>query len=355
MADWTGAARTNSVRLAQGVTIKDVRDRLDMLAADLGCEGDDPSSDGEPMVCFFSQSGDGGFPSWVVPEDTPECRKLLQLAEGDDFPEQVEFDWAAHVMPLIKAGEVLIAKESGHEALRYITGRADAFMKTSDGQVHHASVDLSDIKRTAMEAFRYIQPDGALQGATFDFLDQHPLVASLLEAASQALRSLPAGADRSRLEETLRVFEDYAVPGVVEAADVLQADETFVALSREEQRAVLRRFVDDYDYPESERTYLQVQAQRVREDRPQGRSHIKATLPGGQVQLVPVEAVEDYIAEQGVTSDAPLCEAVNAVLERDLDAPIEVDSTWHYDAQGRRISAWAQADPDEQKTARPRG
>jgi hypothetical protein len=361
MADWNGAARTNGVRLADGVTVDDLRRRLDALCAAVLIQADarNGNANGEQIVAFFPATDDGGFPSWLSPNDTPEVREMLQLGEGEEFPQEVEFDWAEQVMPLIQAGDVLTVMESGHERLRSITGRADAYMRTSDGQVHMVAVDISDIEVIARETFAQILAGGQREQApsdpAFEFQAQHPLVADVLDAGVRVLGAIPAGRERTRLENALRVFETFAVPGVVEAQDITQVDESFAVMSVDEQRQVLRRFVDDYDYPESERTYLRIQAERVREDRRPGRSHLKATLPDGQMRMVPVETVEQYIAEEGVCSETPVREAVNAVLGRPLDAPLEVDASCHYDPEGQPIGADGFIEAEQPKAARPRG
>lgn len=359
MADWNGAARTSGVRLADGVTVDDLRRRLDALCAAVLIQADARNANGEQLVAFFPATDDGGFPSWLSPDDTPEVREILQIGEGEEVPQEVEFDWAEQVMPLIQAGDVLTVMESGHEKQRHITGRADAYMRTSDGQVHLVAIDISDIEDIARGTFAQIQAGAQLEHSprdpAFEFQAQHPLVADVLDGAAGALRVMPAGPERTRLERALRAFETFAVPGVVEAQDIVQVDEAFAAMSADEHRQVLQRFVDDYDYPESERTYLRVQAERVREDRPPGRSHIRTVLPDGQVHLVPVEAVERYIAEEGVSSEAPVREAANAVLGRSLDEPLEVDASCHYDAEGRRIGPDGLIEVEQPKVARPRG
>lgn len=81
MANWTGAARTNYVK------VKD----MDALQASVApWEMDMREDETATLVAFFGSRDDGDFQSWGVTDDT-----------GDD----IEFDWAEHVMLEIITGE----------------------------------------------------------------------------------------------------------------------------------------------------------------------------------------------------------------------------------------------------------
>lgn len=164
MANWYGSARTNYVRLAKGVTIDDLRKRLDLL--DLGLEIWTQGQDEDLKVGFGpgDMTDDGAFPGFIhsdIDEDDerlPALMKLLGYDDQDEFlsaiyNDEIEFDWGTLIMPMVEAGEVLVVQTIGAEKLRYLTGRADAFVRNEDGVVRHVGVSISDIYKTAHKAF----------------------------------------------------------------------------------------------------------------------------------------------------------------------------------------------------------
>lgn len=159
MANWTGAARTNYVRLAHGVTVRNLRQRFASLGIQVGIWDDKKDKAGKQLVAFYPDDGDdGGFSSMFMPEDTRRNRNLLGYpSKRDDkeqsFPEDVDFDWALHVMPFIREDEVQVVMEAGHEKLRYISGHATAYVRRANGEVASVCVSLGQIYALAKQEF----------------------------------------------------------------------------------------------------------------------------------------------------------------------------------------------------------
>jgi len=126
MADWNGAARSNYVHLTN---VSAVMAELTPFAIELSRGKND-------TFCFLSVTDDGGWPS----------------VSWDDEYNETEFTWEHNVMPFVREGEVLVAMQSGHEKLRYITGHAEAYVRHHD-EVKMTNLSLGDIYAKAAELF----------------------------------------------------------------------------------------------------------------------------------------------------------------------------------------------------------
>ncbi len=104
----------------------------------------------------------GGFPSWFYLDGKISENVRALLREAFSFAglpdleecapdEELEFSWNL-LMPFIKEGEVLVAMESGAEAMRYIGGYAEAFVRRGN-EVKSVSVSLHDIYKKAASEF----------------------------------------------------------------------------------------------------------------------------------------------------------------------------------------------------------
>ena len=161
MANWYGSARTNYVRLNDGVTVEALQEHLELIGADL--EMWEKEIEGGLHVGFGAGDSDnGGFPCWLSPnipdrEADPEgfarLAKALQVPEDDlEGTDEAEFSWEQHIMPFVAEGEVLVAQEIGAEKLRYLTGHATAFIRRGE-TIQKVGVSISDIYEEAAETF----------------------------------------------------------------------------------------------------------------------------------------------------------------------------------------------------------
>lgn len=134
MAEWKGSARTNYVHVKDIDGLREAIEPFDLKA--------DPhhSCRNYWYITVGEDSDHGGWPGTVEVEDD----------EGD--VEEVEFDFAEHVIPFLHDGEVLIAMECGAEKLRYLTGYAQAYMKRGDEVLTH-QIGLAQIYAQAAKAF----------------------------------------------------------------------------------------------------------------------------------------------------------------------------------------------------------
>ena len=65
-----------------------------------------------------------------------------------------EIEWdPMEILHCIPKGEVFITMEVGDENLRYISGYAEAFMLTEEGEMKSEVINLSDIYKLAAERF----------------------------------------------------------------------------------------------------------------------------------------------------------------------------------------------------------
>lgn len=124
MASWSGAARSNWVRVAD---LEGLKKSLDNWSISV-------QEDGDGRVAFFSTVG--GWPSF----------------SEDETGDEIEFTFSEVVMPYIAEGEVLVVMEAGYERLRYLTGVAAAFVRRGD-TVENKVVELFDIYEKAASAF----------------------------------------------------------------------------------------------------------------------------------------------------------------------------------------------------------
>lgn len=94
------------------------------------------------------------FPLEVVEKNSKHAL-LVRDYEGwpgfgiDEEDVEHEFSFEEHVCPHLAEGEVLVAMEAGHEKLRYVWGRATAYIKSGDA----VSVSLDDIYDLAKAKF----------------------------------------------------------------------------------------------------------------------------------------------------------------------------------------------------------
>ena len=128
MANWSGASRSNYVRVAD---IEGLKKSLANWEIEIVAKGD--------KIAMFPQTEDGSWPSW-------------RCAEDEDGPHEVEFDFGTDVMPYVAEGEVLVVMTSGAEKLRYITGNASAYVRRGD-KVEVVSIGLYDIYAKAATTF----------------------------------------------------------------------------------------------------------------------------------------------------------------------------------------------------------
>ena len=135
MANWYGTARTNYVRVAD-------EEGLKKSIAPFGME---TSRDSEGRIAFFGNDPDSGdFPSMAYQEP----------GEGETEETEVEFDWADRVVGFLVPGEVLVVQTVGAEKLRYVTGYAQAYQLSLDGQeVHDVDLNIDLIYELAAKKF----------------------------------------------------------------------------------------------------------------------------------------------------------------------------------------------------------
>lgn len=127
MANWTGNALTNLVAA-------DNVEALEKIAADHQLK---VIRDSDGRIGFIAGTENGDWP-------TTEYR--------EDLDEHVEFCVETVIMPHIKEGEVLIIMEAGSEKDRYVSGRAEAYIRNGD-VCRSVSLSLGDICKMAAEAF----------------------------------------------------------------------------------------------------------------------------------------------------------------------------------------------------------
>ena len=128
MANWYGAARSNYFRVSDLLGLDAVLQNTSITIC--------PNADGS-LHCLLVEgsSEDGGWPSFV------------QIAAYED---EVEFDFAVHVMPFDADGEVVVTMQSGHEKLRYVDGHAHAYVRRGE-VVTECQLSLNDIYYLAAE------------------------------------------------------------------------------------------------------------------------------------------------------------------------------------------------------------
>lgn len=132
MANWTGKARTNYVVANHVAALEKIASKHELGVI----------RDSEGRIGFFAKTENGDWPSTYYDEEVGV---------------HAEFRIEAVLMPHIKEGEVLVVVEAGSENDRYVTGRADAFIR--NGNVcRSVSLSLGDIRKIAAEAFS-VSPD----------------------------------------------------------------------------------------------------------------------------------------------------------------------------------------------------
>lgn len=100
------------------------------------------------------------FPVEVLVSGTEQGKVALADTTGTGWPtleldeegEEIELDVAAHIMPFVREGEVLVLMESGREGERYVAGSANAWVRQG-GKVRHTGLSLNDIYRQAARKF----------------------------------------------------------------------------------------------------------------------------------------------------------------------------------------------------------
>lgn len=128
MANWYGTARSNWFRVKDEPGFRAWVKKWDLYLAEREDNGV------KTFALFRPENSDtGGWPSWSEDED------------GDE----IEFDMAADLPPLLADGEIVIKMECGAEKLRYITGSAEAIH--ADGR--SCFILLSDIYERAAKEF----------------------------------------------------------------------------------------------------------------------------------------------------------------------------------------------------------
>lgn len=127
MANWTGTARTNFVAA-------DNIEALERMAADHQLM---VIRDSDGRIGFIARTENGDWPT---------------TAYREDLDEHVEFCVETVIMPHIKEGEVLIIMEAGSERDRYVSARAEAYIRNGD-VCCSVSLSLGDIYKMAAEAF----------------------------------------------------------------------------------------------------------------------------------------------------------------------------------------------------------
>lgn len=111
MANWSGTARSNYVKAVDVDAL-----RIEMEPWSISVHAGSGQNKGK--VCLLCETEDGGWPS---------SREVDEETEED-----VEFDFASHVMSHVAEGEVLIVMEAGAEKSLYVTGWSGAFVRTGD-------------------------------------------------------------------------------------------------------------------------------------------------------------------------------------------------------------------------------
>ena len=132
MADWYGAARTNSVK------IKDM-------------EGLKKSLEPFPTIEIYPRANDKDLVAFMVSRDYDYggWPGFGSIENEDGSENEIEFSFSELVVPFMAEGEVLIAQEIGHEKLRYVTGYAEAY--SWDGR--HCAININDIMDKAAKEF----------------------------------------------------------------------------------------------------------------------------------------------------------------------------------------------------------
>jgi hypothetical protein len=127
--DWTGASRTNYVRVADLEGLKNA-----LAVFPISIEAGEGKTHG--MHCLISHDEYGSWPLSAVDPDTDN---------------EVQLDEYTHILPFIMPGQVLIIMEAGHEGQRYVSGFASAFLTTPPYE--SVSVALFDIYELAKAQF----------------------------------------------------------------------------------------------------------------------------------------------------------------------------------------------------------
>jgi hypothetical protein len=137
MANWTGAARTNYVRISN---LEGLKESLDIFPLSI-----DKHPAHADFYCIDSDDEYGGWPTcaWVETEN------------GD---QEVEFSFSSHVMPFVAEGEVLVAFECGWEKLRYLTGVSQAFVRKG-AEIKSVEIGLEQIYQKASEELGVAKED----------------------------------------------------------------------------------------------------------------------------------------------------------------------------------------------------
>ncbi len=142
MANWTGTARSNYVRVAD---MEGLKKALEPFGA-IGVYPKNPGAalvNGE-MVCFVAENDGDGWPSFGYEDAVGE--------DGETTEVELEFTFEERVVPFLTPGEVLIVMEAGAEKVRYISGYAAAFQW--DGQeAKSVYLSLNDIYGRAANEF----------------------------------------------------------------------------------------------------------------------------------------------------------------------------------------------------------
>ncbi len=135
MADWTGTSLSNFVKFKD---IEAVRERL--ADGNGNVEVYEWGANGEHAGKYYLMSTDRNS-SWCFVDD--------EYDDDDEMMEENRRFVVEELCPLLEEGEVLVLMEAGNQALRYVTGYAEAY--AWDGR--HCRLSLWDIYERAAAAF----------------------------------------------------------------------------------------------------------------------------------------------------------------------------------------------------------
>jgi hypothetical protein len=131
MANWEGAARSNYVSIRDEEGLRKALKPFDITIWEKN-----------GLFAFGGDSDSGGWPSFAYDEE--------------DSDDEVEFDPATQICPFMAEDSVLVMMQSGHEKLRYVDGRAEAYNSAGE----YVSISITQIYEIAKEKFG-IEPTAA--------------------------------------------------------------------------------------------------------------------------------------------------------------------------------------------------
>lgn len=181
MANFNGTARSNYVRLRDGISIDDARRVINIFGlVELEVITQDEKGAEQTLFGLYSDDPDTGcWPTRLRIDDNINEDDIAHLARcleitADDAEKMIdeivaadgdyEFSWEDHIMPMVAEGEVFIVMEAGAEKLRYISGYAEAYCRKGK-EVGMTALSLYDIYEKASGAFGV--ETSAIQEATY--------------------------------------------------------------------------------------------------------------------------------------------------------------------------------------------